>query len=124
MNNRLGFGSSGTPNATPFPGGQLIIGQSQNGSGESLRADIMHFNMWQRFLSEPEIVALHSDCSVKFASLGTLVPWPEIQVRLRGDVKRVEFLRCQVEGKTVTAKTDVVFPRNFAKRVNINSHDM
>ena len=84
----------------PFPESHLILGQSQNLFGvvngsESLKADIMHFNMWEHMFTEQETLDMYSDCNVK---IGTLVPWPEMQVALRGNVTRVTFVRCFAEG--------------------------
>ena len=58
----------------------------------------MHFNMWEHVFSDEEALQIYSDCKVQ---LGTLVSWPEIQVRLHGDVKRVNFVRCRPEGTFV-----------------------
>lgn len=93
-----------TQYSEPFPGGHLILGQAQDAFGainenESLRADIMHFNMWQRMFTEQEVVDIYSDCNV---NIGTLVPWPEMQLSLHGNVTRTAFaIRCFVEGMTV-----------------------
>ena len=103
VDNKGGLSSYGNSSANPFPGGHLILGQSQTISGalndgKSLRADIMHFNMWEHVFSDEEALQIYSDCKVQ---LGTLVSWPEIQVRLHGDVKRVNFVRCRPEGTFV-----------------------
>ena len=103
VDNKIGFHSSSSPNPNPFPGGHLILGQSRNRSGDineglSLRADVLHFNIWEHVFTEQEALQIYSDCRVL---LGTLVPWPEIQVRLHGDVKRTEFVRCQAKGAEI-----------------------
>lgn len=92
-----------TQYSEPFPGGRLILGQTQDASGaiygnESLKADIMHFNMWQRVLTEQEIIDIYSECNV---NIGTLVPWPEMLLSLHGNVTRIAFVRCFAEGMTV-----------------------
>lgn len=86
----------------PFPGGSLVLGQSQDSSGsiidkQSLKADIMHFNMWEHMFSEAEAMDLHSDCRLK---LGNLVPWPEIQIAIHGNVTRTTFVGCPPKGMT------------------------
>ena len=93
-----------TQHSEPFPGGQLILGQAQDAFGaingnESLKADIMHFNMWQRMFTEQEITEIHSDCNV---NIGTLVPWPEMLLSLHGNMTRTAFVRCLAEGTTVS----------------------
>ena len=95
-----------TQHSEPFPGGYLILGQLQDALGaingnESLKADIMHFNMWQRSFTEQEIIDIRSDCSV---NIGTLVPWPEMLLSLHGNVTRTAFVRCHAEGMTVLVK--------------------
>ena len=100
VNNKPGFNVFGPPRATPYPGGHLVLGQSQNSSeavekAESLRADIMEFNMWDYKLTDETIHDLYTSCSIQ---LGSLIAWPEAQIRLHGDVKRVEFVRCKIEG--------------------------
>lgn len=93
-----------TQYSEPFPGGRLILGQSQDAFGainanESLKADIMHFNMWQRMFTEQEIMDIHSECNV---NIGTLVPWPEMLLSLHGNVTRIAFVKCfDVEGTIV-----------------------
>ena len=100
---KTAFNGQITQHSEPFPGGRLILGQSQNtfavidGSG-SLKADIMHFNMWEHMFTEQEKIAVYSDCNVQ---LGTLVPWPEVQVAIRGNITRTIFVRCFVEGIVV-----------------------
>ena len=95
-----------TKHSEPFPGGYLILGQAQDVLGaingnQSLKADIMHFNMWQRMLTGQEIEDIRSDCSV---NIGTLVPWPEMLLSLHGNVTRTAFVRCHAEGMTVLVK--------------------
>jgi len=91
----------------PFPSGRLILGQLQDAFGsinanESLKADIMHFNMWQRMFTEQEIMDIHSECNV---NIGTLVPWPEMLLSLHGNVTRTAFVKCfDVQGTTVFIK--------------------
>lgn len=92
-----------TQYSEPFPGGRLILGQAQDASGaiygnESLKADVMHFNMWQRTFSEQEIIDIYSECNV---NIGTSVPWPEMLFSLHGNVTRTAFVRCFAEGMTV-----------------------
>ena len=92
-----------TQHSEPFPGGHLVLGQAQDALGaiignESLKADIMHFNMWQRVFTDQEIIDMHSDCNV---NIGTLVPWPEMLLSLHGNVTRTAFVRCHAEGMTV-----------------------
>lgn len=86
-----------------FPGGRLILGQAQDALGaiygnESLKADVMHFNMWQRMFTEQEIKDIYSECNV---NIGTLVPWPEMLLSLHGNVTSTAFVRCYAEGMTV-----------------------
>lgn len=100
VNNKPGFNVFGPPRTTPYPGGHLVVGQSQNSSGavekaESLRADIMEFNTWDYKLTDETIHDLYTSCSIR---LGSLIAWPEAQIRLHGEVKRVEFVRCKIEG--------------------------
>ena len=101
VDNKFEFQSSFTSSAIPFPGGHLILGQSQNSiqKAKGLMADIMHFNMWEHVFTDAEAQEMYSSCSVQLGNqLGTLVSWPEIQLRLHGDVKSVEFVRCRVNG--------------------------
>lgn len=101
MDSKVGFHGDLTSNVTAFPGGQLILGQSRNISGainsdQSLRADILHFNMWDHVFTAQEVLHVYSNCSVH---LGTLVSWPDVQVRVYGNIKRIEIVRCQANGK-------------------------
>lgn len=100
VNSQPGFNVFGPALATSYPGGHLVLGQSQNGSGavekaESLRAVIMEFNMWDYKLTDETIHDLYTSCNIQ---LGSLIGWPEAQMRLHGDIKRVEFVRCKIEG--------------------------
>ena len=81
----------------------LTVGQSRSASGavmdSGFKGDILHFNMWQR---ELDALDLYGNCSIQ---LGTLVPWTELLQRLHGDVKKVEFVRCQPDGKKFLLNT-------------------
>ena len=55
----------------------------------------MEFNMWDYKLADETIHDLYTSCSIQ---LGSLIAWPEAQIRLHVDVKRVEFVRCKIEG--------------------------
>ena len=55
----------------------------------------MEFNMWDYKLADEMIHDLYTSCSIQ---LGSLIAWPEAQIRLHGDVKRVEFVRRKIEG--------------------------
>ncbi|XP_074627543.1 uncharacterized protein LOC141885641 [Acropora palmata] len=74
----------------------LTVGQSRSASGavmdSGFKGDILHFNMWQREFLSQDALDLYENCSIQ---LGTLVPWTELLQRLHGDVKKVEFVRCQ-----------------------------
>ena len=99
-----------TQYSEPFPGGRLILGQAQDAFGaiygnESLKADIMHFNMWQRMFTEQERKDMYSECNV---NIGTLVPWPEMLLSLHGNVTRTAFVRCFAEGMTVFVIVNVI----------------
>ena len=104
VDGKVEFNDQSTQHSVPFPGGHLILGQSQNSSGSinesaSLNADIKHFNMWQHMFTEQEALKIYSDCNVQ---IGTLVPWPEMQVALHGAVTRTEFnVSCLVKGMFV-----------------------
>ena len=86
--------------SSTFSGGHLILGQSQNSygsilEGRAMRADIMHFNVWERMFTEAEALELYLDCNVR---LGNLVQWPEINIAFRGNVTRTPFVRCLPKG--------------------------
>ena len=104
MDLKVVLNSQTTQYSEPFPGGHLILGQAQDAFGaingnESLRADVKHFNIWQRMFTEEEIIDIHSECNV---NIGTLVPWPEMLLSLHGNVTSTAFVRCSnVEGTTV-----------------------
>ena len=55
----------------------------------------MEFNLWDYKLTDETIHDLYTSCSIR---LGSLIAWPEAQMRLHGEVKRVEFVRCKIEG--------------------------
>ena len=100
MDTNTVFDGQSTQNSDPFPGGRLILGQSQNTSGaingsKSLKAHIVHFNMWEHMFTEQQTIDIYSECSVQ---IGTLVPWPEVQVALRGSITRITYVRCLPQG--------------------------
>ena len=82
------------------------MGQSRSASGavmdSGFKGDILHFNMWQREFLSQDALDLYENCSIQ---LGTLVPWTELLQRLHGDVKKVEFVRCQPDGKKFLLNT-------------------
>ena len=84
----------------------LTVGQSRSASGavmdSGFKGDILHFNMWQREFLSQDALDLYGNCSIQ---LGTLVPWTELLQRLHGDVKKVEFVRCQPDGKKFLPNT-------------------
>ena len=84
----------------------LTVGQSRSASGavmdSGFKGDILHFNMWQREFLSQDALDLYGNCSIK---QGTLVPWTELLQRLHGDVKKVEFVRCQPDGKKFPLNT-------------------
>lgn len=103
VDSKVALNGETTQHSEPFPGGHLIVGQAQDALGaiygnESLKADIMHFNMWQRILTEQEIIDIYSECNV---NIGTLVQWPEMLLSLHGNVAKIAFVRCFAEGMTV-----------------------
>ncbi|KAJ7326511.1 hypothetical protein OS493_027455 [Desmophyllum pertusum] len=120
VDGKVEFNDQSTQHSVPFPGGHLILGQSQNSSGSinesaSLNADIKHFNMWQHMFTEQEALKIYSDCNVQ---IGTLVPWPEMQVALHGAVTRTEFnVSCLVKEKYHWPLTKLVNNRKLQERI-------
>ena len=131
VDSKVALNGQTTQYSEPFPGGNFILGQAQDASGaiygnESLKADIMHFNMWQRMFTGQEITDIYSECSV---NIGTLVPWPEMLLSLHGNVTRTAFIRCFAEGMTVfvivneqTGKQDIL-TKTTSIIPNVTTHE-
>ena len=106
VDDKVVYSGQSTQYSVPFPGGNLILGQSQDISGaiiknEALKAAIMHFNMWEHVISEEMATGVYSDCNVQ---IGNLVPWSEMQIAIHGAVTRTAFVRCLPKGMTVLFK--------------------
>ena len=92
----------------------LTLGQSRSASGavmdSGFKGDILHFNMWQR---PQDALDIYTSCSIQ---LGTLVRWTDLLERLHGDVKKVEFVRCQPVGKKFPLNTNHSLCKQKLKR--------
>ena len=95
----------------------LTLGQSRSTSAaimdNGFEGDILHFNMWQREFLSQDALDIYGNCSIQ---LGTLVPWSDLLERLHGDVKKIEFVRCQPDGKKFPLNTNNSLCKENLKR--------
>ena len=76
------------------PGGTAVVGQDQDTVGGGFKADdafvgeVTQLNLWDRVLSESEIVAQYRKCRILH---GSVIEWTVFRGRVHGNVRVVEL---------------------------------
>ena len=78
-----------TSNFTLTAGGSLVLGQDQDSIGggfhveETFHGRLASVNMWDKVLSESDIAAQYTNCSVPY---GSVLNWPVFKSLTHGNV--------------------------------------